>query len=80
MIRPEQMPYTNPMAQVYDSGQFEKILNQGLAQADWNGFGARREAAARAASCAAAASPRFSSGPAARCSKSASWSPSRPTA
>jgi carbon-monoxide dehydrogenase large subunit len=44
MIRPEQMPYTNPMAQVYDCGQFEKILNQGLEHADWNGFAARREA------------------------------------
>ena len=42
MIRPDQMPYTNPMAQVYDVGQFEKIMDQGLALADWNGFGARR--------------------------------------
>ncbi len=44
MIRPEQMPYTNPMAQVYDVGQFEKILDQGLALAEWNGYPARREA------------------------------------
>ena len=44
MIRPAQMPYTNPMAQVYDCGEFEKILDQGLALADWNGFAARREA------------------------------------
>ena len=44
LVRPEQMPYTNPMAQVYDSGQFESILNQGLALADWNGFAARRAA------------------------------------
>ena len=42
MIRPEQMPYTNPMGQTYDSGHFEKILDQGLALADWNGFAARR--------------------------------------
>jgi aerobic carbon-monoxide dehydrogenase large subunit len=42
MIRPAMMPYTNPMAQVYDCGEFEKILDQGLALADWNGFGARR--------------------------------------
>ena len=72
MIRPEQMPYTNPMAQVYDCGQFEKILDQGLALADWNGFAARREASKRAASCAAAASPPSSSGPAAWRSRSAS--------
>ena len=44
MIRPEQMPYTNPMAQVYDSGKFEQILDQGLALADWPGFAARRAA------------------------------------
>ncbi|SFM83802.1 xanthine dehydrogenase family protein molybdopterin-binding subunit [Variovorax sp. OV329] len=40
-IRPEQMPYTNPMAQVYDSGRFEHVMKQGLALADWDGFGAR---------------------------------------
>jgi carbon-monoxide dehydrogenase large subunit len=47
LLRPEQMPYTNPMGQVYDSGAFEKILDQGLALADWNGYEARREASAR---------------------------------
>ena len=35
---------TNAMGQVYDSGQFEKIMDQGLALADWAGFAARREA------------------------------------
>ena len=45
MIRPEQMPYTNAMGQVYDSGHFEQILDQGLALADWDGFAARRAAA-----------------------------------
>lgn len=42
MIRPEQFPYTNSMAQVYDVGIFEKILDQGLALSDWKGFDARR--------------------------------------
>ena len=42
MIRPDQMPYTNAMGQVYDSGAFEQILDQGLALADWNGYPARR--------------------------------------
>ncbi|MCR5865292.1 xanthine dehydrogenase family protein molybdopterin-binding subunit [Aquincola sp. J276] len=42
MIRPEQMPYRNPMGQTYDSGQFGRILDQGLALADWGGFAARR--------------------------------------
>ncbi len=41
MIRPEQMPYTNPMAQTYDTGNFPSIAKQGLALADWNGFDAR---------------------------------------
>ena len=44
MVRPEQMPYKNPMGQVYDSGAFEQILDQGLALADWRGFAARRAA------------------------------------
>ena len=29
MIRPEQMPYTNPMGKTYDSGQFEQVIDQG---------------------------------------------------
>ena len=40
-IRPEQMPYRNPMNQVYDSGRFEHVMDQGLALADWNGFAGR---------------------------------------
>lgn len=40
-IRPEQMPYQNPMGQVYDVGEFEKIMEEGLALADWSGFEAR---------------------------------------
>jgi aerobic carbon-monoxide dehydrogenase large subunit len=43
MVRPAQMPYKNPMGQVYDCGEFEKMLDQGLALADWAGFDARRE-------------------------------------
>ncbi|MFZ2648897.1 MAG: xanthine dehydrogenase family protein molybdopterin-binding subunit [Burkholderiaceae bacterium] len=42
MIKPSQMPYTNPMAQVYDCGEFEGILDQGLALANWRGFASRR--------------------------------------
>ena len=44
LIAPERMPYTNAMAQVYDSGRFEQVLDAGLALADWNGFPARRAA------------------------------------
>lgn len=42
MIRPEQLPYKNPLGQTYDSGDFESLLDQGLALADWQGFAARR--------------------------------------
>ncbi len=47
MIRPEQMPYKNVMGQTYDSGAFERILDQGLELADWHGYAARREASAQ---------------------------------
>ena len=42
LIAPEAMPYKNAMAQTYDSGRFEQILDKGLALADWDGFAARR--------------------------------------
>jgi aerobic carbon-monoxide dehydrogenase large subunit len=41
LIHPEQMPYTNAMGQVYDSGKFGSILEQGLALAKWQDFAAR---------------------------------------
>lgn len=40
-IRPEQMPYTNPMGQTYDVGRFEHVMDQALPLADWAGFEAR---------------------------------------
>lgn len=40
-IRPEQMPYTNPMGQVYDVGRFEHVMDQALQLADAAGFEAR---------------------------------------
>ena len=43
-IKPEQMPYKNPMAQRYDSGRFERVLDHGLELADWQGFDQRAEA------------------------------------
>jgi aerobic carbon-monoxide dehydrogenase large subunit len=47
-IRPEQMPYKNPMNQLYDTGCFEKVMDQGLAQAHWASFDARaKESLAR---------------------------------
>jgi carbon-monoxide dehydrogenase large subunit len=32
------MPYRNAMGQVYDVGEFEKIMDEGLDLADWSGF------------------------------------------
>lgn len=43
-IQPAQMPYKNPMGQVYDSGKFEAVMDQALALADWPGFEARASA------------------------------------
>jgi len=43
-IQPEQMPYKNPMGQTYDTGCFESVMDQALAQADWAGFEARAAA------------------------------------
>jgi carbon-monoxide dehydrogenase large subunit len=44
LIAPEQMPYTNAMGQVYDSGKFGSILEQGLELADWDAFPVRAAA------------------------------------
>ena len=44
MVGPKQMPYTNAMAQVVDCGEFERVMDRGLALADWAGFDARRAA------------------------------------
>ncbi|MEO5765747.1 MAG: molybdopterin cofactor-binding domain-containing protein, partial [Casimicrobiaceae bacterium] len=41
MIRPEQMPYRNPMARTYDSGQFEKVMNAAVEHSSWRAFDER---------------------------------------
>ncbi len=46
-IRPEQIPYTNCVGNVIDSGRFEETQAQALALADWEGFAARRAESAR---------------------------------
>jgi aerobic carbon-monoxide dehydrogenase large subunit len=45
-IRPEQMPYKNPMNQVYDTGRFEYVMDEGLKLADWHGFDSRAKQSA----------------------------------
>lgn len=43
-IKPEQMPYMTPTGFNYDSGEFEKTMDDCLALADWKGFAARKAA------------------------------------
>lgn len=43
MVSSDQMPYTNAMAQTYDTGDFESILDQGIELADWDGFDGRAQ-------------------------------------
>lgn len=42
------MPYQAPNSPVYDSGEFEAVLDKALALSDWQGFPERRAATARA--------------------------------
>jgi aerobic carbon-monoxide dehydrogenase large subunit len=41
LVRPEQMPFKNAMGQVYDSGNFPLMLEEGLKLAGYNGFDQR---------------------------------------
>ena len=50
LVRPEAMPYETPVGLVYDSGEFEAVLDEAVARADMAGFAGRRarsEAAGR---------------------------------
>jgi aerobic carbon-monoxide dehydrogenase large subunit len=47
LVRPQQMPYTNAVGTTYDSGDYERAMNDALARADWLGAAARKEAAKR---------------------------------
>lgn len=46
LIQSEQMPWQSPFIFNYDSGDFGKVLDTGLARADWDGFAARKECSA----------------------------------
>ena len=46
LIPSSAMPYRSPSGRLYDSGEFEAVLDKALALADWDGFAAR-EAASR---------------------------------
>ena len=46
MVGPAAMPYRSAMGQMYDSGDFERVLDAALAKIDWAGFPARRAGSA----------------------------------
>jgi carbon-monoxide dehydrogenase large subunit len=46
-IPPEAMPYKTPNGPIYDSGEFDGILEEAQKLADWKGFPARRKASER---------------------------------
>jgi aerobic carbon-monoxide dehydrogenase large subunit len=46
-VTPDQMPYTNAVGMQYDSGEYEAALDKAMNLADWDGFPARRNAAAK---------------------------------
>jgi len=48
LIPPSLMPYRAPNGQVYDSGEFEAVLDRALELADWKRFPARRARSERA--------------------------------
>ena len=43
LIQPTAMPYTTPMGEKFDSGNFPHMLDRILERADWNGYEKRRE-------------------------------------
>ncbi len=47
MVQPAAMPYRSAMGQMYDSGEFERVLDAALAKIDWAGFPARQAEAAK---------------------------------
>jgi carbon-monoxide dehydrogenase large subunit len=44
-VRPNELPYATATGLTYDSGDFERLLDQALEAADWSGFEARRREA-----------------------------------
>jgi len=44
-IKPAQLPYTNAVGQVYDSGAFAHMLDRASKLSDWDGFAGRKKAA-----------------------------------
>jgi carbon-monoxide dehydrogenase large subunit len=45
-VKPEQLPYTTALGDVFDSGEFTAIMEAGMERADWDGFAGRRDESA----------------------------------
>jgi carbon-monoxide dehydrogenase large subunit len=48
IIKPTALPYQTPTRHTYDSGEFERMMDNCLQIADWSGFGVRRKTSVRA--------------------------------
>jgi carbon-monoxide dehydrogenase large subunit len=46
-IRPQAMPYRTGLADTFDCGEFENLMDKALEVSDWDGFAARRAASER---------------------------------
>ncbi|MGE5638592.1 MAG: xanthine dehydrogenase family protein molybdopterin-binding subunit [Clostridia bacterium] len=44
LLAPQDMPYTTHAGELYDTGEFQRMLDGVLAASDWHGFAARRAA------------------------------------
>src|SRR6185312_11773455 len=44
-VKPAQLPYTNAVGQVYDSGAFAHMMKRASELSDWDGFAARKKVA-----------------------------------
>ena len=42
LIPPKAMPYRTPNGPIYDSGEFDAVMDKALALSDWSGFAKRR--------------------------------------
>jgi carbon-monoxide dehydrogenase large subunit len=51
LVRPQAMPYRNPLGLIYDSGHYPASLQRAADLADWAGFAARRAEARRRGCC-----------------------------
>jgi carbon-monoxide dehydrogenase large subunit len=47
LIPPSAQPYANPLGMTYDSGDYEKVMDQALALSDWKGFAKRKRESKR---------------------------------